>query len=436
MKRFSVGILIGFFLAMLFSAPWMYQAWAVGNCSVFRTWNTGDSVTAADLNSSFTTAAVTNSTPQCLDDYSATVSQMQSTADPYASSTESQATTMAGEVERLRFMFKQVFGLSQWYRHDQAPSFGSLSGHLVVGAIHVGSIAHIGQVTGNDTYAARFPTITGPDHWTGIFFPHATAHMAISIRDPNHATGGVQGGIELFRFHAAGLTFHHSTTLRFRHSETMMHDGQRGHVTALSMNPATDQLIVGHAGTTLQITGTGLAGLGGVHKVLFLSAAGHIYANSVSRLIGFETSTVHRVVLLQTDGTSAVQHASARINFTAADSALTAGNTVFMGPWATGATELVYVQQIIPFKATITNLYVKSNTAPGAAQTYTFTLMKNGVAQSLDAVMSGAGETTANNTSRAIDVEPGDYISLRATASAGAANNPTQVGSVAIVPRP
>ena len=113
MKRFATGTLIGFLLATLFSAPWVYHAYAVGNCSVFRSWNTGDSVTAGDLNSSFTTAAVTNGTPACVDDYSATVSQMQSTADPYASGAESQATSLAGEIERLRFMFKQIFGLSQ-----------------------------------------------------------------------------------------------------------------------------------------------------------------------------------------------------------------------------------------------------------------------------------------------------------------------------------
>ncbi len=249
MKRFSVGIFIGFLLCTVFSAPWMYQAWAVGSCSVFRTWNTGDSVTASDLNQSFTTAAVTNSTPQCLDDYSASVSQMQSTTDPYASGTESLATSTAGELERLRFMFKQIFGLSQWYRHDQAPSLGSLSGHLVTGAVHVGSIA-------NDSYAARFPTITGPDHWTGLFFPHATAHLAITVRDANHAQGGVQGGIELFRFHANGLVLHHTVSLMFRHS--LANNAATTHITALSIDRDTDALILGHHTATLRIRAANL----------------------------------------------------------------------------------------------------------------------------------------------------------------------------------
>ena len=432
-KRFGAGILIGFLLATLFSAPWVYRAWAVGSCAVFRTWNTGDSVTAGDLNSSFTTAAVTNSTPQCLDDYSATVAQMQTTTDPYASGTESLATSTAGEIERLRFMFRQIFGLTQWYRHDQAPTF-SFS-HMNAQALHLGST---GVAGGTDTvqnqFLSRFPVLTGPDHWTGIWWPHNTAHMAFSFRDYNHAQGGVQGGIELFRFHARGLIFHHTVSLMFRHS--LAGNGATTHVTALSIDPLTDQLLLGHPGATMRFQGTGLTGQGSHQKALFLSSAGHVYADTVFNGNGVGTATVHRVVLLRTDNTTSASHMSARISFADAGSALTAGNTIFMGTWATAATELVFVQQIIPFKATITNLYVKSSAAPGAGQTYTFTLMKNGIAQNLAVILDGAAQTTGSNTSFGIDIDSGDYISLRAIASAGATANPALAGSVAIVPRP
>ena len=281
MKRFGTGILVGFLLATLFSAPWVYQAYAVGSCAVFRTWNTGDSVTAGDLNSSFTTAAVTNSTPQCLDDYSATVAQMQTTTDPYASGTESLATSTAGEIERLRFMFRQVFGLTQWYRHDQAPTFAA--SHMFIGALHLGSTAVAGGTdTTQNQFLSRFPVLTGPDHWTGIWWPHNTAHMAFSFRDYNHAQGGVQGGIELFRWHARGVVFHHTVALMFKHSESQMHGGQRGHVTALTIDALTDQIIVGHVGTALRMDGAGITGVGGTSKALFLSSAGHVYVNTVS----------------------------------------------------------------------------------------------------------------------------------------------------------
>jgi hypothetical protein len=287
MKRFATGVLIGLLLASLFSAPWIYQAWAAGNCAVFRTWNTGDSVTAGDLNSSFTTAAVTNSTPECVSGYSDTVSEMQATTDPYPASVESQATSMAGELERLRYVIKASFGLTHWYRHDQAPRLNNLVGHLTLGALHLGSFGHVNAIKGNDTYGARFPVLTGPDHWTGIFWPHATAHMAITIRDPNHATGGVQGGIELWRFHAAGMTFHHTVSLRFRHSEAQMAGGQRGHITALTISQilgegeGKDRLILGHGSTTLQIDGNGITAQGAHHKALFVSYGGHVYLNSV-----------------------------------------------------------------------------------------------------------------------------------------------------------
>lgn len=243
-------------------------------------------MTAGDLNSSFTTAAVTNSTLSCVDDFSATVSQMQSTADPYASGTESQATSAAGELERLRFMFKQVFGLTQWYRHDQAPTF-SVS-HINVSALHLTSTAVAGGTDRQQTaILARFPVLTGPDHWTGIFWPHNTAHMAFSFRDYQHANGGVQGGIELYRFHAEALTLHHTVTLRFRHSAL---NGSFQHVTALAID-SLDRIVVGHSGVALILHGASLSGQGGTSKALFLSAQGHVYVNTIASSSGGGAST-------------------------------------------------------------------------------------------------------------------------------------------------
>ena len=241
-------------------------------------------MTAGDLNSSFTTAAVTNSTPQCLDDYSATVAQMQSTANPYSGGTESLATSTAGEIERLRFMFQQIFGLTNWYRHDQAPTF-SFS-HMNASALHLGST---GVAGGTDTvqnqFLSRFPVLTGPNHWTGLWWPHNTTHMAISIADYNHAQGGVQGGIELFRFHARGLLFHHTVALMFKHSESQMHGGQRGHVTALAID-ALDRIVVGHAGVALILHAASIRGEGGTSKALFLSPQGHVYVNTIASSAG------------------------------------------------------------------------------------------------------------------------------------------------------
>lgn len=62
---------------------------------------------------------ITNMTPAGLDDYSLNVSQMQSTADPYPGSVESLATSLAGELDRIRYQIKELvaaFGTAaQWY---------------------------------------------------------------------------------------------------------------------------------------------------------------------------------------------------------------------------------------------------------------------------------------------------------------------------------
>lgn len=54
-------------------------------------------------------------TPSVIDDYSTNAAQMQTNTDPGEVSSESLATTLAGEVERLRFVLKEMKGTAQWY---------------------------------------------------------------------------------------------------------------------------------------------------------------------------------------------------------------------------------------------------------------------------------------------------------------------------------
>ena len=112
----NAAVVLMLMLAVL--APHVVDA--QGNCSIFRSWNTGDSLSAGDLSASFTTVGVTNDTFACLSDYSATESQMQTTTDPYPSSAASLATTGQGELERLRYVIKKLTGWSQWYAHTEA----------------------------------------------------------------------------------------------------------------------------------------------------------------------------------------------------------------------------------------------------------------------------------------------------------------------------
>lgn len=83
--------------------------------TVYKTWVTGEVLTAGDLNTSFTTA-VTNSDPTSINDYSPNAASMRSVADPYPGSVESLATTLSGELERIRYVIAQITGQTYWYQ--------------------------------------------------------------------------------------------------------------------------------------------------------------------------------------------------------------------------------------------------------------------------------------------------------------------------------
>lgn len=267
-------------------APLCGVALSVGNCSVFRSWNTGDSVNAGDLNSSFTQAAVTNFTWACLDDYSGTIAQMQSATDPYASKTESLATTGAGELERLRYALREALGWTQWYTHTENIDF-TKRGSIVDGSGLGRHVTAIGYHSWSGSI--RFPAITSvQSHTTGIFWP-AAHHMAISV---DRAVDADKTGTELVRFHAAGVVFHHTAAIMFRHSTGGMNADQYGHITAISVsrglvsmagNEAAhrDTLLFGHAGTVMN-----LVGYGGSH--IALGAQGYI---ALGRHVGTMTGS-------------------------------------------------------------------------------------------------------------------------------------------------
>jgi hypothetical protein len=63
---------------------------------------------------------INNGTPQMLDDYSADASTMQTTVDPGEVGSESLPTSLAGELERLRYTIKEMKGTAQWYETPKA----------------------------------------------------------------------------------------------------------------------------------------------------------------------------------------------------------------------------------------------------------------------------------------------------------------------------
>lgn len=80
-----------------------------------KTWTTTEDVDASDLNAEFDNVLLAMQ-PLLMDDYSTNTTQMQVTTDPGEVGTESLATTLAGELARIRFMIKEITGsTTQWY---------------------------------------------------------------------------------------------------------------------------------------------------------------------------------------------------------------------------------------------------------------------------------------------------------------------------------
>ncbi len=86
----------------------------MGLLSRIKTWISGETLTASDLNAEFDNI-LNNLDPDNIEDASANATAMQATADPYPGGSESLATNLRGELQRLRYVLKQVTGQSQWY---------------------------------------------------------------------------------------------------------------------------------------------------------------------------------------------------------------------------------------------------------------------------------------------------------------------------------
>lgn len=85
-------------------------------------------LTYADLNAEIDNI-LNNLGPAGVDDYSINVIQMQTTTDPGESASESLATSLAGEIERLRFAIGEIKGTSLWYTTADA-TLNELNGLL------------------------------------------------------------------------------------------------------------------------------------------------------------------------------------------------------------------------------------------------------------------------------------------------------------------
>lgn len=114
--------------------------------SRIKTWSSTEDLTNEDLNAEFDNI-LTNLVPLQLDDYSVNTTQMQVTSDPGEVGTESLATTLAGEIARLRFLIKEITGEDQWYESPvasltglaNAVGTGSTNNRIVSGRVRTNS---------------------------------------------------------------------------------------------------------------------------------------------------------------------------------------------------------------------------------------------------------------------------------------------------------
>lgn len=262
---------------------------AQGACSLFRTWATGDSLTAGDLNSSFTQTGQTNMTFSCLDDYSATAGQMNTTTDPNSAGSASLSTTGQGELERLRHVLKHTMGRTQWWSHYEDVNFGDrmVRSHLAA-STGVRSIS-TGWM-GLESASTRFHVISyglysqlaHPESAFLLLHMNGTTRFMVGIDGDVHAAGSVsvgngtlqhpavaaradqktglyfpagsQVGVNIDRnligrWHGAGLILANHAGVYFQHA------GASLHINAMSLR--TNGIMYGSADSAFRIQGAG-----------------------------------------------------------------------------------------------------------------------------------------------------------------------------------
>lgn len=112
------------------------------------------------------------------------------------------------------------------------------------------------------------------------------------------------------------------------------------------------------------------------------------------------------------------------------------GSTAFAstnnGQISTWNTTEANRQNVVPDAGTISNLYLQVTAAAGAAKSYAYTVDKNTTAQALTTSITGAGSgagiTTANDTTHSFTVAKGDLIDYSAAPSGTPAANSSGLG--------
>lgn len=163
-----------------------------------KNWVSNEVLTASDLNGEFNNL-LTNTKPESIEDYSADVTTMRLTTDPGGVGTESLATSLAGEIERLRFVLKRIVGGAQYYSTPDFDLTGTLGTANIAdsaittakvnnGAITAEKLA--ANVIGYSTPAVSFSgTSTSPADVTNLSVSFTTNGNPIEIKLQSSGAG-------------------------------------------------------------------------------------------------------------------------------------------------------------------------------------------------------------------------------------------------------
>ena len=102
------------------------------------------------------------------------------------------------------------------------------------------------------------------------------------------------------------------------------------------------------------------------------------------------------------------------------DSTVAANTTTYLGQTRNGAENQVLFRA--PYSGVLERLFAYSSGAPGAGETYTYTIRINGAPTIVTCQTAGAVLTTSEDVARAVNVVAGDEISVSLVTSLNAAN--------------
>jgi len=107
----------------------------------------------------------------------------------------------------------------------------------------------------------------------------------------------------------------------------------------------------------------------------------------------------------------------------AAGQTLTPGTpTYFFPAGSVTFTASNVASEPVPTAGHASKLFVYMTSAPGTGQSYTFTLLHNGIASTLTAAVSGSA-TTASDTTHSVALSAGDTIAIEVNPTSGATSS-------------